>query len=244
MRASAVVKRQSAQITAWLRFSVQAVVMRANCSRSNAALAAGGMHHCFFNHGAHGCVRERGGMLEFDHLIGQQAQRPRRPPPVVNIPAAHVIDETETDRDRKHFLELIEAAVSRFGIVVHAFVLLDNHYHLVVETPTANLSAAMQWMNVSYSVWLNRRRGRAGHLFQGRFKAVVAEPEAYAVELRRYVGRKLWGAKLRELAELAGVTTEATVTLAVKRLDDRMRREIELREKVKAVQFELLNVKT
>jgi len=91
------------------------------------------------------------------------------------------------DRDREHFLKLIETAVEQFGIVVHGFVLMDNHYHLVVETPRANLSAAMQWVNVSYSVWFNRRRGRAGHLFAGRFKAVVAEPGAYAVELSRYV---------------------------------------------------------
>ena len=91
------------------------------------------------------------------------------------------------DCDRAHFLELLEAAVTRFGIVVHAYVLMDNHYHLVVETPAANLSAAMQWVNVSYSVWFNRRRGRVGHVFQGRFAAVVAEPGAYAVELSRYV---------------------------------------------------------
>ena len=91
------------------------------------------------------------------------------------------------DRDREHFLELLEAAVTRFGIVVQAYVLMSNHYHLVVETPAANLSAALQWLNVSYSVWFNRRRGRVGHVFQGRFAAVVAEPGAYAVELSRYV---------------------------------------------------------
>mgnify|MGYP003339649998 FL=1 len=67
------------------------------------------------------------------------------------------------DRDREHFLELVAEAVTRFGVVLHGFVLMDNHYHLVVETPTANLSAAMQWLNVSYSVWFNQRReiGRA-----------------------------------------------------------------------------------
>lgn len=91
------------------------------------------------------------------------------------------------DRDREHFLELLQEAVRRLGIVLHAYVLMNNHYHLVVETPAANLSAAMQWVNVSYSVWFNRRRGRAGHVFQGRFTAVVVEAAAYAVELSRYV---------------------------------------------------------
>ena len=91
------------------------------------------------------------------------------------------------DRDRAHFLELIGESVARFGVVVHAYVLMDNHYHLLVETPAANLSQAMQWVNVSYSVWFNRRRGRVGPVFQGRFKAVVVEAEAYAVELSRYV---------------------------------------------------------
>jgi REP element-mobilizing transposase RayT len=91
------------------------------------------------------------------------------------------------DRERLYFLELIEEAVSRFGVQLHAYVLMDNHYHLVVETPAANLSTAMQWINVSYSVWFNRRRGRAGHVFQGRFTAVVAEPWASGAELSRYV---------------------------------------------------------
>jgi REP element-mobilizing transposase RayT len=91
------------------------------------------------------------------------------------------------DRERTHFLALLEEAVGRFGVVLHGYVLMDNHYHLIVETPEANLSPALQWVNVSYSVWFNRRHGRVGPLFQGRFKAVVAEPRAYAFELSRYV---------------------------------------------------------
>lgn len=78
-------------------------------------------------------------------------------------------------------------AVEQDGIVVLGVVLMDNHYPLVVETPRANLSAAMPRLNGSYRVGFNRRRGRAGHVFQGRFKAVAAEPEAYTVELSRYV---------------------------------------------------------
>src|SRR5258708_38313654 len=63
---------------------------------------------------------------------------------------------------------------------------MGNHYHLLVETPEANLSRAMQWLNVSYSIWFNRRHDRAGHLLQGRFKAVVVEDDAGWQEVARY----------------------------------------------------------
>jgi len=53
---------------------------------------------------------------------------------------------------------------------------MNNHFHLLLETPEANLSRSMQWLGVSYSVWFNRRHDRAGHLFQGRFKAIILEP--------------------------------------------------------------------
>jgi REP element-mobilizing transposase RayT len=66
------------------------------------------------------------------------------------------------DSDRAHFLELLGEATERFGIRVHAYVLMHNHYHLLLETPEANLSRAIQWLNVSYSVCFNRRHHRAG----------------------------------------------------------------------------------
>jgi len=90
------------------------------------------------------------------------------------------------DRDRRRFLELLEEWVERFGLRLHAYVLMENHYHLLVQTPQANLSQAMQWLQVSYTVGFNRRHRRAGHLFQGRFHAVVLEPSA-GVEVSRYV---------------------------------------------------------
>ncbi|HVM61411.1 MAG TPA: transposase, partial [Verrucomicrobiae bacterium] len=67
--------------------------------------------------------------------------------------------------DRGRFLQLLEESVGRFALVVHAYVLMDNHYHLLVETPQTNLSQAMHWLGVSYTVWFNRRHGRVGHLF-------------------------------------------------------------------------------
>ena len=70
---------------------------------------------------------------------------------------------------------------------MQAYVLMDNHYHLLLETPEPNLSAVGQWLNVSYSVWFNRRHRRSGHLFQGRFKAVIVEDNAGWQRVGRYV---------------------------------------------------------
>jgi len=91
------------------------------------------------------------------------------------------------DADRFHFLGLLGELTERFGTRVHAYVLMDNHFHLLVETPEANLSRAMQWLGVTYSVWFNRRHQRVGHLFQGRFQAVVIEDDAGWQEVARYV---------------------------------------------------------
>lgn len=79
------------------------------------------------------------------------------------------------DKDREHFLELLTGMVERYGVVLHAYALMANHYHLLVETPNANASRALQWLNVSYSVWFNRRHGRTGALFQARYKSVPVE---------------------------------------------------------------------
>lgn len=64
---------------------------------------------------------------------------------------------------------------------------MDNHFHLMAEAPEANLSRAIQWLNVSHSVWFNRRRQRVGHLFQGRFNAVVVQDNLGWQEVARYV---------------------------------------------------------
>lgn len=90
-------------------------------------------------------------------------------------------------RDRRHFLELLAEMAARFRVRLHGFVLMDNHYHLLLELIEANLSRAVQWLNVSYSVWFNRRHERSGHLFQGRFQSVAVSPHEWALALSRYV---------------------------------------------------------
>jgi putative transposase len=91
------------------------------------------------------------------------------------------------NRDRAHFCNLLAELVGRFQVRLHAFVLMDNHYHLIIELTEPNLSRTGQWLNVSYSVWFNRRHARSGHLFQGRFKSVVVDPIQWGLELSRYV---------------------------------------------------------
>ena len=96
-------------------------------------------------------------------------------------------DIFKDDRDRKHFLGLLAELPERFGTGLHAYILMPNHFHLLLETPEANLSRTGQWLNVSYSVWFNRRHRRSGHLFQGRFGAALIEDEAGIQEVARYL---------------------------------------------------------
>ena len=91
------------------------------------------------------------------------------------------------DTDRFHFLELLSELGERFGATVLACVLMDNHYHLMLETPEANLSRAMHWLNAGDCVWLNRRHRRRGHLLQGRFGAFIVEEDAGWQEVARYI---------------------------------------------------------
>jgi REP-associated tyrosine transposase len=85
------------------------------------------------------------------------------------------------------FVELLSQLPKRFGVRIHGYVLMANHYHLQIETPEANLSRAIQWLNVSYSIWFNRKYQRVGPLFQGRFKAVLHEPCTQALVINRYI---------------------------------------------------------
>jgi putative transposase len=91
------------------------------------------------------------------------------------------------DADRWRFLDSLAARVESYGTVLHQYVLMANHFHLVLETPRGNCSAFMQSLLTSYTVYFNLRHGRHGHLFDGRFKAKLVEGDDYLLGLSRYV---------------------------------------------------------
>jgi REP element-mobilizing transposase RayT len=92
-------------------------------------------------------------------------------------------------------------AVRRFGWSVTAWVLMTNHFHLVLKTPEPNLSKGMHWLNSTYANWFNRIHGRCGHLFQGRFKAFLIDEESYFADVLRYVVLNPVRAKMCERPE-------------------------------------------
>jgi REP element-mobilizing transposase RayT len=91
------------------------------------------------------------------------------------------------ESDRRIFRRLLGATVMRQRWVLHAFCLMSNHYHLLFETPQPNLSRGMHQLNGVYSQCFNRRHERVGHVFQGRFTAILVERETYLLELARYL---------------------------------------------------------
>jgi REP element-mobilizing transposase RayT len=91
------------------------------------------------------------------------------------------------DEDRKAFLEVLCQVNKRFNWLCHAYCLMNNHYHLIIETPDGNLSKGMRQLNGVYTQRFNRRYRRVGHIFQGRYKAIVIEKESYLSEVSRYV---------------------------------------------------------
>ena len=89
--------------------------------------------------------------------------------------------------DYRRFLQQLELVVSRYCWTCHGYCLMGNHYHLLVETPRANLPIGMRHLNGCHGQWLNRRWQRLGHVFQGRYKAEVVEKQPYLLELIRYL---------------------------------------------------------
>ena len=91
------------------------------------------------------------------------------------------------DTDRTLFLEKLRVSIEIYDVKLHAYVLMGNHFHLMVETPRANLSEFMRHFNISYTGAFNRRHRRVGHLYQGRYKAILLDKDSYLAELSRYV---------------------------------------------------------
>lgn len=91
------------------------------------------------------------------------------------------------DHDYLEFQNVLCSVVNRFNWLVHAYCLMGNHYHLLIETLDGNLSAGMRQLNGVYTQRFNRRHNRIGHVMQGRFKAILVDKESYLAELCRYI---------------------------------------------------------
>jgi len=91
------------------------------------------------------------------------------------------------DADRKAFFEILAKAMDRFNWLCHAYCLMGNHYHLLIETVDPTLARGMRQLNGVYTQAFNRRHKRSGHLFQGRYKAILVEKDSHLLELARYV---------------------------------------------------------
>lgn len=91
------------------------------------------------------------------------------------------------DSDREKFLSYLGSATERYDAAIHVYCLMENHYHLLLETPSGNLAAIMRHINGAYTTYFNIKRDRSGHLLQGRYKAILVDADEYAQELSRYI---------------------------------------------------------
>ena len=89
--------------------------------------------------------------------------------------------------DYERFKKYLSEAEIKYGILLHCYILMSNHYHLVLETPEGNLSKVMHFIHGSYTTYVNITRKRSGHLFQGRYKAIVVDKDNHLLELSRYI---------------------------------------------------------
>lgn len=99
--------------------------------------------------------------------------------------AGQVVFHTNDDRNR--FYHLLQEGVCRFEHRIHAFCLMDNHLHLVIQVANTPLSKIVQNFSFRYTRWVNKKQKRVGHLFQGRYKAILVDPDSYLLSLIRYV---------------------------------------------------------
>ena len=106
-----------------------------------------------------------------------------------------------TDGDREKFLDYLHSAFKRFRVIILVYCCMENHFHLFLQTPGGNLSKIMHFINSAYTAYFNKIHERAGHLFQGRYKAILVDADDYAQELSRYIHLNPVRAKITELPE-------------------------------------------
>ncbi|MCD2450013.1 transposase [Methylicorpusculum oleiharenae] len=120
------------------------------------------------------------------------------------------------DEDRVNWLELFNDVCSRFNWVCHAYCLMSIHYHVVVETIEGNLSKGMRQLNGVYTQTFNRRHRRVGHVFQGRYKALLVKKDSHLLELARYVVlNPVRAQRVKESAEWPWSSYQATISQAL-----------------------------
>jgi REP element-mobilizing transposase RayT len=107
----------------------------------------------------------------------------------------------KSDQDRINFLNTLQHVNKRYNWICHAYCLMDNHYHLLIETPDGNLALGMRQLNGVYTQLFNRLHGRAGHLFQGRYKSILIQKDSHLLEVSRYVVLNPVRAKMVEAPE-------------------------------------------
>ncbi len=110
-------------------------------------------------------------------------------------------DIFKDDQDRETFLKILALVNKRYHWLCHAYCLMDNHYHLMIETPDGNLSLGMRQLNGVYTQARNKRRNKTGHLFQGRYKAILIQKDTHLPEVCRYVVLNPVRAKMVEKPE-------------------------------------------
>ncbi len=115
-------------------------------------------------------------------------------------------------RDREKFLDYLETAIERFSLRIYTYCLMTNHFHILLETQLPNLSQAIQWVNVSYAGYFNRKYKRNGHLFQGRFKSILVDADEYLKQLSRYIHLNPVRANLVEHPDEYNWSSYSTIT--------------------------------
>ncbi len=127
------------------------------------------------------------------------------------------------DADRQQFLRLLWTMANRHDWYCHAYCLMDNHYHLLVETNTPTLSKGMKLLNGTYTQYFNRQHRRVGHVFQGRFKAILVQKDAHLLELAQARGQALQSTpnlrrfQQRDQNRFRHVTTEKSTLAGLRR---------------------------